>query len=393
MMLDWLGEEEAADLVKRAVDATLAEGTVLTGDLGGHSSTSAMGDAICEHIRECGQPVEEGMGDGGEGQVIKRIGFVGLGQMGKWMATNLLKAGHDLTVLARHAALVDQGVSIASSAAEMAAATDIVFLSLPDTAVVESVLFGPGGIAEGARPGLVVVDLSTIAYRETLEIARRLDGMGVRFADAPVSGMEARAREATLTIMFGGDKGLFSEMQPYLGAIGNTVIYMGKVGSGQLTKLINQLLFNTVMASMAELLPMAMKLGLDPEKLTEVVTTGTGRSFGVEFFAPRILENRFDEGYPLAKAYKDMISAAEISAHQQNSATDGSDGGHHLPVGAGRGAGRRGQGSIDQSVRAAAGGPVPQAKQGIAVSLQLSAFSTRLSAEGLSQEAKLRADS
>ncbi|MHB0869861.1 MAG: NAD(P)-dependent oxidoreductase, partial [Chloroflexota bacterium] len=110
--------------------------------------------------------------------------------------------------------------------------------------------------------------------------------------------------------------GLFEENRPILGAMGNTIIHMGAVGSGQLTKLVNQLLFNAAMASMAEVLPMAVKLGLDPERVTQVVSTGTGRSFGVEFFAPRILENRFDQGYPLEKAYKDMVSALEISGHQ-----------------------------------------------------------------------------
>ncbi|MGE5618259.1 MAG: NAD(P)-dependent oxidoreductase [Sphingomonadaceae bacterium] len=250
-----------------------------------------------------------------------RVGFVGLGQMGRWMAQNLLKAGYPLTVFNRTAEkgrfLVEQGASLASSPAELAAASEVVFLSLPNSEVVEETLFGPGGIVEGARSGMVVVDTSTISYMGTLEIARRLAERGIRFADAPVSGMEARAKDGTLTIMFGGDEGLFEEVLPALGAMGNTITRMGGVGSGQLTKLINQLLFNAAMASMAEVLPMAVKLGLDPEKVTHVVTTGTGRSFGLEFFAPRILENRFDQGYPLEKAYKDMASALEICAQQK----------------------------------------------------------------------------
>ena len=251
----------------------------------------------------------------------KRIGFVGLGQMGLGMATNMVKGGHDLTVLESSAEKVrrlkEQGARTAGSVAEMAAACDLLFLCLPDTEVVQEVIFGESGVVEGARTGLVVVDFSTIAYQGSLDIARRLGEQGIRFADAPVSGMEARAKEGTLTVMYGGDAQLFEELQPYFDSIGKIVINMGPVGSGQLTKLVNQLLFNTAMASLAEVLPMATKLGLDPRKVTEVVTTGTGRSFGAEFFAPRILEDRFEGGYPLAKAYKDMVSAAEISAHQR----------------------------------------------------------------------------
>ncbi|MFZ4441269.1 MAG: NAD(P)-dependent oxidoreductase, partial [Syntrophales bacterium] len=157
---------------------------------------------------------------------------------------------------------------------------------------------------------------STISYMPTLEINRRLQEKGIVFADAPVSGMEARAKEAKITVMFGGDEKLFQAVRPALDAIGNQIVYMGAVGSGQLTKLINQLLFNISCAGLAEVLPMAVKLGLDPEKVAQVVTTGTGRSFAADFFIPLTLKNRFDEGYPVKAAYKDMISAAEISAHK-----------------------------------------------------------------------------
>lgn len=252
---------------------------------------------------------------------MARVGFIGLGQMGKWMALNVLKAGFDLTVYdiseAAVNALKEAGAKAARSPKEMAGQVDWVFLSLPNTQVVESVLFGADGIAEGAKAGLIVVDLSTIGYMATLGFAERLAQQGVVFVDAPVSGMEARAKDGTLTVMFGGDEAVFQTVYPVFQAIGNTIIHMGKVGSGQLTKLINQLLFNTACAAMAEILPMAVKLGLDPEKIAQVIVTGTGRSFAVEFFTPRILGNKFDEGYPLKHAYKDMISAAEISAHQR----------------------------------------------------------------------------
>lgn len=249
-----------------------------------------------------------------------KVGFIGLGTMGKWMASNMLKAGFGMKVydISPTAVkfLTDQGAEAAKSPADAAAAVDWLFLSLPDTEVVEKAIFGENGIAQEARPGLVLVDLSTISYMPTLEINRRLKEKGVLFADAPVSGMGARAKEGKLTVMFGGDEGLFRTLKPAFEAIGNQIVYMGGVGSGQLTKLINQLLFNISCAGLAEVLPMAVKLGLDPEQVAQVVTTGTGRSFAAEFFIPLTLKNQFDEGYPVKAAYKDMISAAEISAHK-----------------------------------------------------------------------------
>ena len=251
----------------------------------------------------------------------KKIGFIGLGEMGKWMSINIVKAGYNVSVYDINPdaikSLTDQGATASQHPAELAGKVDWIFLSLPDTQVVETVIFGENGIIHGAKAGQTIVDLSTISYLPTLEIHRKLKEKGIVFADAPVSGMEARAKEGTLTIMFGGDQTVLETLRPVLAVIGNKIVYMGEVGSGQLTKLINQLLFNICCAGVAEVLPMAAKLGLDPEKVTDVVTTGTGRSFAAEFFVPLALENRFDLGYPLKLAYKDMISAAEISAHQK----------------------------------------------------------------------------
>jgi 3-hydroxyisobutyrate dehydrogenase-like beta-hydroxyacid dehydrogenase len=250
-----------------------------------------------------------------------RVGFIGLGQMGRWMALNLVKSGRQVTVFNRSRGPVDllaeQGAAAGRSPADVAASSDIVLLCLSDTEVVQQAVFGPDGVAGAARPGLIVVDTSTISYMATLDMARRLGEVEIRFADAPISGMEARARDATLTIMVGSDEPLFVTIEPVLSILGNTIVHMGPVGSGQLTKLINQLLFNANVAAMAEVLPMALKLGLDPDRVVQVAATGTGRSFAVEFFGPRILQNRFSEGYPIGKAYKDMASALEISAQRQ----------------------------------------------------------------------------
>jgi 3-hydroxyisobutyrate dehydrogenase-like beta-hydroxyacid dehydrogenase len=251
----------------------------------------------------------------------KEIGFIGLGQMGKWMALNLHKRGLNLTVADIDAAAVTSltaaGTAAAATPAELAERTDWIFLSLPNADVVEQVLFGPNGLIENGRPGQIVVDLGTTAYMATLEFGRKLKDQGIFFADSPVSGMEARAREGNLTIMFGGDRKVFKQLQPVFETLGSLILYMGELGSGQLTKLINQLLFNISAAAIAEILPMAVKLGLDPEKVMSVVNSGTGKSFAAEFFGPRILEDSFEEGYPLKHAYKDMVSAAEIGAHKK----------------------------------------------------------------------------
>ena len=251
----------------------------------------------------------------------KKVGFIGLGQMGKWMALNVMKAGFDLTVFDVNPSAVQflatEGAKSAGSPSQLGAQTNTVLLSLPNTDIVEQVIFGEHGLVQGAKPGLIIIDCGTTSYLPTLEFERRLGERNISFVDAPVSGMEARAREGTLTIMFGGDKEVLEEVRPLLDGIGNKLVHMGGVGSGQLTKLINQLLFNISCAAIAEVLPMAVKLGLDPEKVTGVVTTGTGRSFAAEFFAPLILDNRFDQGYPLEAAYKDMLSAAEISAQKK----------------------------------------------------------------------------
>jgi 3-hydroxyisobutyrate dehydrogenase-like beta-hydroxyacid dehydrogenase len=254
--------------------------------------------------------------------MIQRIGFIGLGQMGKWMAVNLHQRGefevavYDLSPQAVDF-VTEKGLSTRASAADVACESDLIFLSLPGTLAVENVIFGGDGLAGAAAAGTIIVDLGTTAYMATLGFSERLEAAGIRFADAPVSGMEARAKAGELTIMFGGQKDLFDTVEPALHAIGNLILYMGQIGTGQLTKLVNQLLFNISAAAIAEILPMAVKLGLNPEKVVQVVNSGTGRSFATEFFGPRILKNRFSEGYPLSAAYKDMISAAEISAEKK----------------------------------------------------------------------------
>jgi 3-hydroxyisobutyrate dehydrogenase-like beta-hydroxyacid dehydrogenase len=246
------------------------------------------------------------------------IAFVGLGQMGRHMAVNLVKSGARVTVTSasgkRHAELEARGARATTDRAEIAKA-DIVFLSLPGTAEVREVLLGEDGIARLMKSPQIVVDTSTIDYSATLEMAAALEERGIGFIDAPVSGMEARAIEGTLTTMCGGKAVTLEAVRPYLACVSNNILHMGGVGSGQLSKLINQLLFDINCAAIAEVLPMAVKLGIDPEKIGKIVNSGTGKSYASEFFIPRILNNHFIDGYPLKHAYKDLVSCATLGAN------------------------------------------------------------------------------
>lgn len=245
-----------------------------------------------------------------------KYGFIGLGQMGAPMAQNLSKE-QDVTVFDRHEPSRERlrggKVAIAASLADFETC-DVVFLCLPHGEAVEASLFGSGGLASYIRPGTIIVDTSTIEYQRTLSIAERLSTQKVSLVDAPVSGMRSRAEDGSLTMMCGGDHEPFKSVQPVMSSMASKILYMGKTGSGQLTKLINQLLFDINAAALAEILPLAVKLDLNPDKVAEVINSGTGRSYASEFFLPRILCGDFSQGYPMAAAYKDIVSGSEITA-------------------------------------------------------------------------------
>ena len=246
-----------------------------------------------------------------------KIGFIGLGQMGKPIALNLLRGGADLIVNDRDDRRFEEfranGARGTTNVTEVSDA-DMIFLCLPNASVVDGVLLGDDGLAARLDRGQTVVDLSTITYSATIDIGRALAAKGLAFLDAPISGMEARAVDGTLTVMCGGTRETFDRVKPYLERIGNKILFMGATGSGQLTKLINQLLFDINAAALAEVLPMAVKMGLDAELAGEVINSGTGRSYASEFFIPRILQGHFSDGYPMQHAYKDLVSGAELSA-------------------------------------------------------------------------------
>ncbi len=247
------------------------------------------------------------------------FGFIGLGQMGKPMALNLAKQQEVMAYDTRSVLLPDDApgsLALARSLSDLAAC-DCVFLSLPSAAILKNVLFSDEGLARHLKEGTLIVDTSTIEYNATLELSVALQERGLRFVDAPVSGMQSRAEDGTLTIMCGGDAQDVASLDHALRTMASKVLYMGAVGSGQLTKLINQLLFDINMAALAEILPISAKLGLDSTKVGEVVNSGTGRSHASEFFIPNMLKGDFSKGYSMRDAYKDLISGAELSARQQ----------------------------------------------------------------------------
>lgn len=251
----------------------------------------------------------------------QKAGFIGLGKMGKCMVLNLIKAGFNLTVYDIDKEPMDflasRGAEAVNSPAEVAKKSDVIIFSLPDATVVKSIVMGENGIVNGAKEGLILVDSGTSDYFWTMDFATSLQKRGIRFVDAPVTGLDSKAEDGTLTIMFGGDEATLEEVRPMLDAIGSTIIHMGDVGKGQLSKMTNNLIYDINLAALAEVLPMAIKLGLDPEKIALVINTGSGHSFASEFFLPHILEDEFYNSYCMEKAYKDLAAAASISAQKK----------------------------------------------------------------------------
>ncbi len=241
---------------------------------------------------------------------MERIGFIGLGTMGEAMAGHLAHAGHPLTVWnrspGRAAALVDQGAAEAPTPADLAAASEIVVICVSDTPDVEAVLFGPGGLAEGARPGTLVIDCSTIAPGATRDFAARLAANDVAFVDAPVSGGSEGAQKATLTIFVGGASADFERAQPILARIGQTITHVGPVGSGQAVKAVNQVILAGTYLGVAEGIILAMKAGLDVEQVVGALGGGAAQSWVLANRSGRMLANDYPLGFKIALHLKDL---------------------------------------------------------------------------------------
>jgi 2-hydroxy-3-oxopropionate reductase len=238
------------------------------------------------------------------------VGFVGLGIMGCPMAHNLLKQGHALTVWSRRAAsmqpLLDAGARGASSPAEVASAAEVVISMVPDAPDVREVMLGAQGVAKGARPGLVAVDMSTILPAAAREIAAELQALGIAFLDAPVSGGEGGAIAGTLTIMVGGTEAAMACVRPLFECLGKTIVHIGDSGAGQVAKATNQIVTGVGVLTVAEALNFARRNGVDPAKVREALMGGAASSRILENHGQRMLDRNFNPGFKSWMHQKDM---------------------------------------------------------------------------------------
>jgi 2-hydroxy-3-oxopropionate reductase len=238
------------------------------------------------------------------------IGFIGLGIMGRPMARNLGKAGYPLIVHNRSRISVDELVGLgakgATSPREVAAQCDILITMLPNSQDVEQVALGKDGVADGARPGLIFVDMSTISPIMSQKVGKTLEPKGVRMLDAPVSGGEKGAIEGTLSIMVGGDKAVFDQVQPIFQAMGKTITYLGPLGFGGFTKLANQIIVAVNLTALGEALTLARKAGLDRELTLKALAGGLAGSRCLDQKAPNYIQGSYKPGFKVDLHYKDL---------------------------------------------------------------------------------------
>jgi 3-hydroxyisobutyrate dehydrogenase len=248
---------------------------------------------------------------------MERIGFVGLGTMGASMAANLLRAGAQLTAWnrtpGRAGPLLEMEARAAESAAAVAAASDVIVICVSDTPDVEAVLFGPAGIAEGAAPGSLVIDCSTISPDATRRYGHRLADKGVALVDAPVSGGSEGARLGTLTIFVGGAERDVARARPVLEVIGRTITHLGPLGSGQAAKAVNQVIIAGAYLGLAEGIVLGIRAGLDPRRLVEALSGGAAQSWVLANRSDRMIDDDYPLGFRLALHRKDLGIALELA--------------------------------------------------------------------------------
>lgn len=250
----------------------------------------------------------------------QQIGFIGLGVMGRPMAGHLLAAGHRLTVHNRSRAAVDalvaSGAEAGASPADVARRSDIVITMLPDTPDVESVIAGPGGVLEGVRAGSVVIDMSSISPEVTRKLASLVAAAGATMLDAPVSGGEIGAKNATLSIMVGGDAGAFERVRSILACMGNPerIVHIGaEPGSGQICKICNQIAIGGALAGVSEALALARKAGVEGARVRQALLGGFAASRVLEVHGERILKGDFAPGFRTRLYQKDLRIAGETA--------------------------------------------------------------------------------
>ena len=248
-----------------------------------------------------------------------KVGFIGLGIMGRPMARNLLQAGYPLTVWARRAVsmlpLLDAGASGAASPAAVAATSELVISMVADAPDVEEVLLGTQGVASSARAGLLAIDMSTIRPAAARDIAARLAAQGIDFLDAPVSGGEVGALAGTLSIMVGGSEAGFAAARPVFACMGKNIVHVGASGAGQVAKAANQIMTGVGVLTVAEALNFAARSGVDPAKVREALLGGFAYSKILEHHGQRMLDRNFKPGFKSWMHQKDMNIVMQ-SAHE-----------------------------------------------------------------------------
>ena len=246
---------------------------------------------------------------------MKKIGFIGLGIMGKPMAKNLLKAGYELVVFDINQDAVTELISVGASSAptsrEVAQQSEVIITMLPNSPHVKTAILGENGVLEGAKPGLVLIDMSSIAPLASQEIAAAVAKKGVEMLDAPVSGGEPKAIDGTLSIMVGGKKELFERCSELLSKMGKSVVLCGEIGAGNTTKLANQIIVALNIAAVSEAFVLATKAGVEPELVFNAIRGGLAGSTVMEAKGPMMLAGNFKPGFKIDLHIKDLANAIE----------------------------------------------------------------------------------
>jgi 2-hydroxy-3-oxopropionate reductase len=246
-----------------------------------------------------------------------KIGFIGLGIMGKPMTRNLMKVGYKLVVYDINEAsvneLVNDGAESGKSSSDVASKSDVIITMLPNSPEVREVVLGKNGIIEGVRSGSVVIDMSSIAPATSKEVAEKLLKKGVIMIDAPVSGGEPKAIHGTLAIMAGGPEETFNKVKDILGTMGSSVTRVGEIGSGNITKLANQIIVAVNIAAMGEAMVLATKAGVDPEKVYNAIRGGLAGSTALDAKMPMVLDGNFKPGFRIELHIKDLVNVVETA--------------------------------------------------------------------------------
>jgi 3-hydroxyisobutyrate dehydrogenase-like beta-hydroxyacid dehydrogenase len=242
-----------------------------------------------------------------------RVAFLGLGIMGHAMATNLVKAGHEVTVWNRTPGKLVEGAGVAPTPAAAAQGAEVVWLCVSDTAAVEAILFGPDGVEGSLAEGMIIADSSTISPSATLKFSERVRARGVTYVDAPMTGSKIGAGNGTLIFMVGGDEATVERLKPLFEAMGKKIFRMGETGKGQATKLAMNLQIALIFEGFAEALTLATKLGVDPRQLVSLIEATMVRSGVVEYKAPFVLQRDFTPNFPLRLMHKDILLTLEAA--------------------------------------------------------------------------------